>query len=129
MEKKEFGYYKYIILSDDKIKLTKYFGHESVITVPSMILGNTVSIIGASTFCMNTHIKEIILPGTICEIEPASFAECTALRKINIPKKVQRIENRTFEDCISLEEVIFESSNTHTSEYAFINCSPAFCYL
>lgn len=129
MKKKEFGYYKYIVLSDNTIKLTKYFGKESVVTVPSMILGNVVSIIGASTFFMNNHIKEIILPDTICEIEPASFAECTALRKINIPKKVQRIENKTFEDCICLEEVIFESSNTDTGEYAFINCSPAFCYL
>ena len=94
-----------------------------------MILGNVVSIIGGQYLFYEQSYKRNHFADTICEIEPASFAECTALRKINIPKKVQRIENKTFEDCICLEEVIFESSNTDTGEYAFINCSPAFCYL
>ena len=76
MEKKEFGYYKYIVMSDDKIKITKYRGKESIITIPSMILGETVSIIGASTFFMNASIKEIILPNTICEIEPGTSKLC-----------------------------------------------------
>lgn len=68
------GYFEYQV-EDDSVTICGYFGHESEVTVPSMIAGNPVSKIAKGSFDDNTTVKTVNLPDTIMNIEEGAFAQ------------------------------------------------------
>lgn len=123
-EKGEYGFYKYTILSDNKIRITKYRGSEERITVPDRIMHYTVTEIGSGAFSYNVRITEVVLPSSVERIEQCSFCECVRLESINIPPLVKTIEPLTFEDCLSLSAVYLENTTCIICDNAFENSSP-----
>lgn len=120
----EYGYYKFIILPGDRLRLTKYRGDDREVEVPARVMHYTVTEIGVGAFSFNGHIIRITLPESVEVIEPGSFAECVSLEWLNIPGKVKSLGCLTFEDCLSLETVILENSSCEIDPHAFVNSSP-----
>lgn len=67
------GYFKYTV-EDDSVSIYEYYGKESEVTVPSMIVGNPVSTIAKGAFSDNSNVKKVNLPDTIMTIEEGAFA-------------------------------------------------------
>lgn len=67
------GYFRYEI-TDGVITITEYFGREEEVTVPNMIAGTPVSVIGENVFPEGCGVKRVNLPDTIMKVHSNSFA-------------------------------------------------------
>ena len=67
------GYFRYEV-TDGVITITEYFGREENVTVPNMIAGTPVSVIGENVFPEGSGVKTVNLPDTIMKIHESSFA-------------------------------------------------------
>ena len=67
------GYFRYEI-TDGVLTITEYFGREESVTVPNMIAGTPVSIIGENVFPEGCGVKSVNLPDTIMKVHSNSFA-------------------------------------------------------
>lgn len=66
------GYFRYEV-TDGVITITEYFGREENVTVPNMIAGTPVSIIGENVFPDGCGVKTVNLPDTIMQVQDNSF--------------------------------------------------------
>lgn len=115
--------FKYVILSDGTIEITKYVGNDSDVTISSEIDDYEVSRIGASAFEGCSEIEDIIMWPDVIIIGKAAFKGCTALEEFSIPSSVTVINDSVFENCTSLESIIIWGDVTSIGEAAFKNCS------
>ena len=67
------GYFRYEI-TDGVLTITEYFGREEEVTVPNMIAGKPVSVIGENVFPEGCGVKRVNLPDTIMKVHANSFA-------------------------------------------------------
>ncbi|MGN0656482.1 MAG: hypothetical protein ACI4KR_06795 [Ruminiclostridium sp.] len=67
------GYFRYEI-TDGVLTITEYFGREEDVTVPNMIAGTPVSVIGENVFPEGCGVKRVNLPDTIMKVHANSFA-------------------------------------------------------
>ena len=91
-----FGEFEYTVNDDNaSVTITGCFSHNDEITVPSSILGKTVTGIGANTFTSNMgdrygifyNLKKISIPEGVNNIEDEAFSNCTALLDIEVDAK------------------------------------------
>jgi hypothetical protein len=68
----------------DGIRIVKYVGADSVVTIPDQIDGLPVRIVGASAF-INSTSSQVVLPSGITNIEDKAFASCSKLSAVNLP--------------------------------------------
>lgn len=90
------GLWRYSILTneDDKseyVKLVKYLGTDSEVSVPSEIDGTPVTEIGEYAFMMNTNLndtaKKISISSTITDFDDFSLFGCTALEEFTVDEE------------------------------------------
>ena len=117
------GDFKYVVLSDGTIEITKYTGNDDEVTISSTYDGYDVSRIGASAFEGCTTVEEIIMWPDVIVIGEAAFKGCTELEEFSIPSSVTVINDSVFENCTSLESIIIWGDVTSIGEAAFKNCS------
>ena len=72
------GYFRYEI-TDGVLTITEYFGREESVTVPNMIAGKPVSIIGENVFPEGCGVKQVNLPDTIMKVYDNSFGSSIAV--------------------------------------------------
>lgn len=110
------GTFEYRILDDGTVRIGKYLGTDTAVTVPNMIDGKKVSRLGGngiakeSTFENCSAITEITIPEGIISIGDRTFKGCSALTALRIPFSVQNIESFAFKDCTSLAEITMPES-------------------
>jgi hypothetical protein len=56
-----------------------------------VIIPDTVTTIGVSSFYKNTELTSVSIPDSVVEIEGSAFSHCLSMRSITIPKNVLRI--------------------------------------
>ena len=115
--------FKYVVLSDGTIELTKYIGSDSSVTISSEIDDYEVSRIGASAFEGCSKIEDIIMWPDVISIGKAAFKGCSSLEEFSIPSSVTVINDSVFENCTSLESIIIWGDITSIGEAAFKNCT------
>lgn len=74
--------WEYTLLHDDTVKITKYLGDKSTVSVPESISSFTVSTIGAQAFAGTESLVEVLIPKTISSIEEGAFNDCINLSHI-----------------------------------------------
>ena len=92
------GDYKYSVLDDGTVEISKYVGSDSDVTIPNVIDGKKVTSIGKN-----------------------AFVNCNSLISILIPNTVTTIGASAFYNCINLEEILISDSVTNIGVYAFTN--------
>lgn len=80
------GNFEYDKMSDNTLRITKYIGNDSDVTVPS----NVVSI-GYRVFFENKTVETINLPNSIQLIGSEAFALCPRLKTLVLPDRILQI--------------------------------------
>lgn len=80
------GCFRYEV-TDGVITITEYFGREENVTVPSMIAGTPVSIIGENVFPDGCGVKTVNLPDTIMQVQDNSFGSSVNVVYAAIPEQ------------------------------------------
>ena len=84
-----YGDYKYTVLDDNTVEISKYIGKDNNTDIPEIINGKTVTIIGSD-----------------------AFSKCSNLISVKIPKSIVYIYETAFNDCNNLESIVVDSKNT-----------------
>lgn len=117
------GDYKYVVLTDGTIEITRYIGDDGTATISSSYDGYEVSRIGASAFEGCATVEDIVMWPDVISIGEAAFKGCTKLNSLNIPSSVTVINSSVFESCTSLESIVIWGDITCIGEAAFKNCA------
>ena len=70
--------------SDNTIKITKYIGTGSNVTIPQKISNKTVKTLAENTFDGCDFVTSVVLPATLTEIEYMSLYGCSSLQSLTI---------------------------------------------
>lgn len=131
--------FRYFLNEESEAVISYYVGNESMVAVPEMLDGYTVTGIGEFAFSSfyssdyfykygsdnlisNDLIKSITLPETIEFIGDYAFAGNFKLTEINIPSKVTTIPYECFNSCESLEYIEIPESVNKIEVRAFYRC-------
>ena len=91
----------------------------------SIILPNSVAVIGSSAFCSCFSLKcSLIIPNTVISINSQAFSDCSGLTgSLTIPNSVTTIGYRAFQGCSGLTGSLnIPNSITSISSEAFSGC-------
>ena len=110
--------------SDGKsIKITRYTGTETSLTIPSTIEGLPVTNIDKYAFNGNTTIQTVTLPDTMTNVSSYAFYGCYGLKKVVLPSTIKNIYSYAFEFCSSLTTINFPTSLAYIGSGAFYGCT------
>ena len=118
-----YGDFKYSVLDDGTVEITKYVGSAEKVDVPEMIDGKSVTGIGEYAFCNCTSFTSITIPDSVTSIGNDAFNGCTSLTSITIPSSVMSICTRTFKGCANLTSITIPDSVTSIGWSAFGDCA------
>lgn len=106
------------------VKVIKYLGEETEVTVPEKIEDLPVTVIGSLCFHdTEADVTTVTIPSSVTEIEESAFYLAESLTAITIPDSVTKIGSRAFAWCNALETVVIGSGVTEIPEYCFNHCS------
>lgn len=115
-----FGDFKWYF-QDGKMVIYEYIGEGGDVTVPPIIEGMPVEIIGYNAFRDCETLESVILPNSITDIGLNSFYGCVNLKNINIPNSVITIGGRAFSWCWNLKSINIPDGVIYIFDYAFSN--------
>ncbi len=115
--------YEYETLSDGTVKIKRYRGTASKLSIPEEIGGEKVSVIGENAFQGLENITSVYLPDSIEEMESGAFANCTGLVSVKLPAKITKIAETAFYGCAALVSVNVPDGVREIEDYAFYGCT------
>ena len=115
--------YTYEELTDGTLKLVKYNGKETDITVPSEIGGKKVTEIGASCFAASISAQIIRVPEGVVKIDDYAFECCEVLKKVYLPSTLKEIGDGAFSGCVDLYLADLQDHVTVIGDGAFMECA------
>ncbi len=113
---------KRIIISEGITSIGKENFYNFYKNLETVILPNTLKVIGKDAFFMNKRLKEINLPNSLTTIKSHAFTGCNGLKKLIIPDSVTQMGEGAFDFCENLSTVKL-SKNLKVLPYgAFSEC-------
>ena len=113
---------EYEIVDNSYVKITRYSGSATTLTVPDTIGGKPVKVIGNAAFVNCTDLKNITLSKNLTEIGNGAFSNCMDLESITIPTGVTKIGSDAFSYCQSLTTITIPKNVTEIGLRAFFDC-------
>lgn len=113
--------------------IVKYRGYEYNVTViddyafrgsqiTSVIIPNTVKILGSCIFMNCQKLVSVQLPGNINKIPDHMFNDCSSLQSVNF-ENIEVIGASSFENCVSLKKLDLSYNVDSICSDAFRNCN------
>ena len=96
---------KYTISGDGSATITKYFGKDEALTIPSELDGHPVTAIGDLAFSYCKSLTSITLPDGLTSIGDRAFESCTSLTSITLPDGLTSIGANPFASCDQLTRI------------------------
>ena len=78
--------------------------------VESVILSDTIEVIGDNAFEGFSNLKEIKIPSSVKEIGDSAFRNCSSLETINLPNKIENIGSYAFRGCVEIKVLTIPNS-------------------
>ena len=100
-----------IYRGSDYVYITKYYGNDIDVVIPSELKGKPV--VGIKQDCFSGS--------TAADATPEQLA-CAKIKSVTIPGTVERIFSRAFKGCVSLEKINFSEGLYGIDESAFEGC-------
>ena len=94
------------------VKITSYHGSDTIVTIPDVIDGKPVTVVGEYAFLWCTEITSIVIPDSVLIIDEYAFYGCNGLTTIDIPGSVVEIGNGAFYWCVGLSDITVDPDNT-----------------
>ena len=116
-----YGDFKYTLLEDSTVEITRYNGLDEEIEVPAEIDGAAVTSIGDNAFA-HPFIKSIVIPDSVAKIGNKAFAGCWGLKSITLPKNLECIGRDAFGDCRMLKSIVIPDGVKSIGHFAFYDC-------
>jgi len=96
---------------------------ENCLSLTSVILPNTLTMIGCKTFYGCKSLSSVFIPQGVTIIYGSAFYGCTALTSIDLPSSITNMSDSTFKNCTSLNTFIIRATTPPTiNSNAFSNC-------
>jgi hypothetical protein len=92
------------------------------LSIPSVIDGNPVTMIGTYSFLRQSTIVKVTIPSSVITIDVGAFYGCAALTTLNIQNGVQHIRDWSFFSCNALVNVFIPASVADVGPYSFVFC-------
>ena len=109
--------------TNDSVKIMKYNGSDTIITIPDEIDGVTVTELGDNCFNSNTTITEVTIPNSITIIGSKCFYNCSSLTSITGLPNATSLGSYCFSGCSSLTSITGLDNATSLGNNCFYNCS------
>jgi photosystem II stability/assembly factor-like uncharacterized protein len=106
--------------TDYPANATPRMGFYNKKSLTSVILPNSLSAIGRSTFNSCSALTSLNIPSSVTSLGYAAFNGCGSLSSVNIPSSVTLIDTWTFGNCTSLKTISIPSSVTTIGTNAFL---------
>lgn len=118
------GDFRFTVVSDNSILVSKYYGDSTEVTLPATGGGRAVK--GVYSRCFeNTAVESVTIPEGYITIGAFAFNGCQSLASVSLPSSITSIGIMAFYDCPLLNDVDFSASeNLSTISFAaFQNCA------
>ena len=114
-----------VTLGKKKYKVTSLgrysaFGHCK--ELQSVVIPNSVTSIGGSTFFACPNLQSVVIPNLVTSIGDSTFMGCSNLQNVVIPNSVTSIGIWAFRYCSNLQNVVIPNSVTSIGNTAFLGC-------
>ncbi len=116
------GGYTYAVDGSGNATITGYLGSAGVLTIPSVIDGHPVTVIGKSAFSRNSKLTSVTIPASVTTIGHWAFDDCLSLTGITIPDSVESIGTAAFQGCKAATYVSIGSGVKTIGSSAFNIC-------
>lgn len=120
------GLYRYDLYSNDMAVLTRYYGEDVELVVPSKLDGHSVMGIGEESFLNSSNwsvMTKIVIPEGVTTIGEAAFHRCSSLVTVVLPSTLRTIEGEAFSYCSALQEIVIPEGVTTIGNAAFRRCT------
>lgn len=87
--------------------------------VKSVILPNSIEVIGSQAFMSCAELVSINIPDKVTMIGNSTFSSCTKLKNLKLGTGITKIDSSAFAQCSSLESVIIPEKVTAIKSLAF----------
>jgi len=77
--------YSFFLKTDGTYELTGYLGNQTILIIPSIYMGKTVTSIGSYAFHNRTNVTSITIPSSVISIGASAFIGCSGLTSIILP--------------------------------------------
>ena len=120
-ESKSAGDFTYSV-ENNGVKILKYTGTDTEVTIPNKIENLPVTAIGDYAFSDCHDIIGVEVPNTVTDMGSWTFCNCENLQVVNIPNGVTRLRERLFLNCYSLVQVNIPETVTVLEGWCFERC-------
>ena len=107
---------------DGTVTITGYSGNASILNIPEVIDGKTVTEIGNSAF-REKSLRMVNIPDTVTSVGWYAFQECTSLASVQFSQNITEIGGYAFYHCAALTEVNLPEGLTKMRDAAFADCA------
>ncbi len=135
--------FKYHILDNNTVTISKYFGKATDVVIPSRIEGypvvaiydgfmnsavesvvipDSVETIGMAAFANSKQLHTVEMGNGVTKIMPEAFRDCTALKNLKLSSSLEKIQAGAFAGCTSLEKVFIPKTVKDWSTDLFYKC-------
>ena len=121
-------------ISKKNVRITQYKGNQSIVIVPGIIGGKTVTEIGENAlspeqFRVKKDIKEgrknitkVLIPNSVKKLGKGVFKRLLNLETVVLPEKLKMLPDEAFLECESLKYVVVPDSVTRIGGNVFAGC-------
>lgn len=109
-------------IDGDTAAVYKYYGDDSVVSIPSTIGDVPVTAIRSMAFIFVGNMREVIIPDSITTIGYSAFSNCRSLKSVTLPDSIVSIGRQAFQSCTNLVSVYIPKNITAIEEAMFWGC-------
>lgn len=109
------------LVTNNAITITAYSGPGGEVPIPSAIVGLPVTTIGG--FAGQNTVTSVVIPNSVTVIGSGAFNSCSGLTNLTLPDSLMSISNDAFNGCSGLTKAVIPNSVTNVSDTAFYGCS------
>lgn len=118
---KDYPFVKYVNIPSTVTTICENAFRDS--QLESIIIPNSVIMIGENAFSGCSNLKYIIIPNSVKTIGNSAFSGCHNLVSIDLPNSITSIGNDVFNHCYKLSNIHIPNSVTSIGKGSFIGCS------